>query len=92
MTDIEKLKFPIGKYSKVENPTKKKLDTCLSDIKNFPNKIFIEVKNIFKKDFNKTFIHSNTNKNISLKENIDMYAWHCNHHLAHIVNAKKHIF
>lgn len=35
---------------------------------------------------NKSFIHPETKKEVSLKENIGIYAWHCNHHFAHIEN------
>lgn len=40
-------------------------------------------------DFDKTFIHPDGNETISLKENTAIYAWHCQHHLQHIINAKK---
>jgi hypothetical protein len=40
-------------------------------------------------DLEKTFIHPEHGKHISLKENIAFYAWHCKHHLAHIALAKK---
>lgn len=30
------------------------------------------------------FIHPDGNKKVSLKENIGIYAWHCQHHFAHI--------
>lgn len=33
------------------------------------------------------FIHPEYGKKISLAENIALYAWHCNHHLAHINQA-----
>jgi hypothetical protein len=35
-------------------------------------------------ELEKTFIHPSQNKEISLKEAISLYAWHCNHHLAHL--------
>lgn len=33
------------------------------------------------------FVHPEHGKKFSLTENIGIYAWHCNHHLAHIKNA-----
>jgi hypothetical protein len=39
--------------------------------------------------FNRTFVHPEGNEKITLKENLEIYAWHCQHHLQHIVNAKK---
>ena len=35
-------------------------------------------------DLEKTFIHPSGNEEVSLKENIGIYAWHCQHHYAHI--------
>ena len=50
------------------------------------------LQNMNDEDFNKTFIHPAGNEQISLKENICIYAWHCEHHLQHIINAKKFQF
>lgn len=35
------------------------------------------------------FIHPDGNEKVTLKENIGIYAWHCNHHYAHIENLVK---
>lgn len=40
-------------------------------------------------DWEKQFCHPETNQFIDLKTNLAMYDWHCRHHLAHIINAKK---
>ncbi|MBV1924337.1 MAG: putative metal-dependent hydrolase [Flavobacteriaceae bacterium] len=50
------------------------------------------LQNMSHEDLNKTFIHPSGNEQISLKENICIYAWHCEHHLQHIINAKKFQF
>ncbi|MNJ93003.1 putative metal-dependent hydrolase YfiT [compost metagenome] len=39
-------------------------------------------------DLERQFIHPENNELISLKQNIGIYAWHCNHHLAHVLIAK----
>ena len=36
----------------------------------------------------RTYIHPDGNEHISLQESLAIYAWHCNHHLQHIINAK----
>lgn len=41
-------------------------------------------------DLNKSFIHPEHNSEFQLKEIIGTYAWHGNHHLAHITELKKH--
>lgn len=50
------------------------------------------LKNMTAEQLNRTFIHPDGNEIISLKENIGVYAWHCQHHLHHIINAKKKKF
>ncbi len=35
-------------------------------------------------DLQQVFIHPDGNEKVNLKENIGIYAWHCNHHYAHI--------
>jgi hypothetical protein len=35
------------------------------------------------------FFHPQNGKIFSVEENIGLYAWHCNHHLAHISETKK---
>lgn len=40
-------------------------------------------------DYARTFYHPENKKTIRLDENIGIYAWHCNHHLAHIRQAIK---
>ena len=47
------------------------------------------LKTFSQEDFNKTYYHSNRDKNIFLHEHVGMYAWHVRHHLAHIEIAKK---
>jgi hypothetical protein len=39
--------------------------------------------------FKRSFIHPEHGKEFFLDENTALYAWHCDHHLAHIVNLKK---
>lgn len=41
-------------------------------------------------ELKRTFTHPATSKTSCLDEVIGMYAWHCNHHLAHIEQALQH--
>ena len=47
------------------------------------------LKNMTDIDFSRGFIHPEKGRELSLYESTDMYAWHCNHHLAHITSLKK---
>lgn len=42
------------------------------------------LKGLSSSDLEKVFIHPEGNEEVSLAENIGIYAWHCNHHFAHI--------
>ncbi len=50
----------------------------------------ILLKSLTDEQLERGFIHPATKRLISLKVNIGLYAWHCNHHLMHIVNAKNY--
>ncbi|MCL7988008.1 hypothetical protein M8998_08660 [Sphingobacterium sp. lm-10] len=47
------------------------------------------MKNLADKEFEKEFLHAENQQKVSLKTNIGIYAWHYEHHLAHIIGAKK---
>lgn len=48
------------------------------------------LKSLDEQDLKKEFIHPEHGTRISLAENIGFYAWHSNHHLAHIKQALAH--
>ncbi|MDM1294112.1 putative metal-dependent hydrolase [Sphingobacterium sp. N143] len=48
----------------------------------------ILLKSLTEEQLERAFIHPATKRLITLKVNVGLYAWHCNHHLMHIVNAK----
>lgn len=47
------------------------------------------LKGLTSKELKRCFIHPESNELISLEKNIGIYAWHCNHHYAHIYNLMK---
>ncbi len=44
------------------------------------------LKGLSNEDLDTYFVHPSGNEKVGLKENIGIYAWHCNHHFAHIEN------
>jgi hypothetical protein len=42
------------------------------------------INNLKDEDLDCYFIHPTSNSKVTLKENIGIYAWQCNHHFAHI--------
>jgi len=63
--------------------------SSISLLKALHAKWVILLKSIPTSDLNKFFVHPETKKSIPLKTLIGMYAWHGEHHLAHITHLKK---
>lgn len=66
------------------------LSYSLSIIKSIHYKWTLILSTMKDTDWEKTYFHPENNKSFSLKNVIGLYAWHCNHHLAHIYQALKH--
>ncbi|GAA4975844.1 YfiT family bacillithiol transferase [Algibacter aquimarinus] len=78
-----------------------KLWAELSDSKSAPIQMSIEhlkavhyklvnlLKAMSEEDFNKCFIHPETNREVFLNYNTGHYAWHSSHHYAHVENIMK---
>lgn len=62
------------------------IELSLTFIKALHAKWAYLLKGLTHNDLNKTFIHPENRDVVSLKQNIGIYAWHCNHHYAHIEN------
>ncbi len=46
------------------------------------------LRSLTETELSRIFIHPEHGKEFRLDENIGVYAWHCNHHLAHITTLK----
>ncbi|MCC1484655.1 YfiT family bacillithiol transferase [Winogradskyella immobilis] len=66
------------------------IDSSLSIIKGIHAKLGILLRNLTSEDLKREFIHPEHNKHFSLEETIGVYAWHSNHHLAHIEQALRY--
>lgn len=47
------------------------------------------LQSLTEEQLQRTFIHPESKREITLAENMAIYAWHCNHHLAHITSLKE---
>lgn len=65
------------------------IDMSLLHLKAIHAKLVYLLKGLSDNDLNKHFIHPETQSEVVLKKNIGMYAWHSNHHYAHIENLMK---
>ncbi|WP_191859147.1 YfiT family bacillithiol transferase [Hanstruepera ponticola] len=65
------------------------IDMSLKHLEAVHAKLVYLLKQLSEADLNKSFIHPEHNKEVVLKKNIGIYAWHCDHHYAHIENLMK---
>lgn len=56
-------------------------------LKSLHNKWILLLKNMNESQWEKTYFHPESKRTYILKEVVGLYAWHCNHHLAHIKQA-----
>lgn len=65
----------------------KPIASSISILEGVHIKLGILLRGLSESDLQKDYTHPEHNKNFSLEETIGMYAWHSNHHLAHIKQA-----
>lgn len=65
------------------------LEAPISILKGVHKKLGILLKSFSEDDLKREYIHPEHGKRFSLKETIGVYAWHSNHHFAHIEQAIK---
>lgn len=63
------------------------IENSLLILKGIHAKWSLLLNNLSPKELQRQFFHPDANKKISLEEAIGLYAWHGNHHLAHIKTA-----
>tara|TARA_R110002050_G_scaffold74772_5_gene160188 strand:+ start:5481 stop:6029 length:549 start_codon:yes stop_codon:yes gene_type:complete len=65
------------------------IEMSLLHLRVIHTKLVYLLKTLNEDDLNKCFIHPETNSEVLLSFNIGNYAWHSNHHYAHIENLLK---
>ncbi len=60
------------------------IQLSLNTLKALHSKWVYFLKGLSKEDLEQFFIHPDGNEKVTLKENIGIYAWHCEHHYEHI--------
>ena len=72
------------RWAKLFDSKSAPIDLSLNSLKALHTKWVYLLKDLSEEQLNKSFIHPDGNEEVGLKENIGIYAWHCNHHYAHI--------
>ena len=63
------------------------LDSSISILKGVHQKLGILLKGLNDEELKREFVHPEYEKIYTIEETIGVYAWHSNHHLAHIKQA-----
>lgn len=66
------------------------IDAPISILKGVHKKLGVLLKSFSEDDLKREFVHPEHGKHFSLEETIGTYAWHSNHHYAHIEQALYH--
>ena len=65
------------------------IESALITLKGIHERWVIVLKSLSEKQWQRGFIHPEKGRELSLRESTGSYAWHCEHHLAHITSLKK---
>lgn len=71
------------------NDYSESIDASISILNGVHKKLAVLLKNFSEEDLKREFTHPEHGKRFSIEETIGIYAWHSNHHLAHIEQALK---
>lgn len=76
-------------WAELEDSKNDPIQMSLEHIKAVHYKLVNLLKKLTETDLKKSFIHPETNSEVLLSYNIGNYAWHSNHHYAHVENLLK---
>ncbi len=76
-------------WAELNDSTIMPIEPTLSLLEGLHFRLAYLMNSLSKNDLQKSFIHPANNKEYKIEEIIGTYAWHSNHHLAHITELKK---
>ncbi|MCL4137533.1 UNVERIFIED_CONTAM: hypothetical protein GTU68_024533 [Idotea baltica] len=72
------------RWAELQDSKSAPISLSIDALKALHSKWVYFLKSLSEKELQKTFIHPDGKEVITLKENIGIYGWHCQHHYAHI--------
>lgn len=73
-----------AKWAELFDTKTSPIDISILHLKAVHAKLVNLLKGLSDTDLERTFFHPESQKTVVLRENIGIYAWHCNHHYEHI--------
>ena len=77
------------KWAELQDSFNMEIKPALQILKGLHKRWVFELRSLTNREFESTFHHPEQNRNITLRESLAFYAWHCEHHLVHIENLKR---
>ena len=77
-----------AKWAELQDSFNMDIKPALQILKGLHKRWVFELRSLTNREFESTFFHPEQNRAITLRESLDFYAWHCEHHLAHIESLK----
>lgn len=78
-----------GRWAELADSKNMPIEPSLKMIEGIHERWTVLLNNLTKDEYSRIFVHPEHGKTFRIDENIGIYAWHCNHHLAHITETKK---
>lgn len=78
-----------AKWAELPEAKSGELELSLPLLEALHKRWVVMLKNITSEQLGRKYFHPETNKENDLRYLIGLYAWHSEHHLAHVVNLKK---
>lgn len=75
------------RWALLEDYSQDNIQDALNILKGVHRKLSKIFKTLSPEQLKRTFVHPEHNQAFSIEENIGIYAWHSNHHLAHVKQA-----
>ena len=75
------------RWANLEDALTDDINDSLTTLKGLHSKWVRLLKSLTRESLERAFFHPEHKLNFNLAESIGNYAWHCNHHLAHIKNG-----
>ena len=77
------------RWAELQDSFNMDIKAALQILRGLHKRWVFELCSLTNREFESTFYHPEYNRTITLRESLAFYAWHCDHHSAHIENLKK---
>lgn len=77
------------RWAELEDSRTMPIESALYMLQGIHKRWTVLLRSLTEEQLSRTFIHPEQGKSFRLDENIGVYAWHGNHHLAHITGLKE---